>query len=911
VLLTFLIADIRGYTRFTAERGDEAAAQLAGRFAALARTVAGARGGEVIEFRGDEALAVFPSARQALRAALDLQEQFAQTTEVDPSLPLRVGIGLDAGEAIPVEAGYRGGALNLAARLCSLAGPGEVFCSETVVGLARKTDGIACIDRGKVTLKGLSSLVRVIQIAPEGALSESLPPLQHILATHPTNLPDEPTPFIGREQEIERITALLRDPYIRMVTLTGPGGTGKTRLALQVGNTVLYDFRDGVFFVNLAPLTDPVLVPSAITQVLGVKEEVGKGMVESLTEHLIQKHLLLVLDNYEHLLAAAPMVSTLLDACRELHVLVTSRIPLHLSREREHAVPALSIPDLRHLPGPRSLSHYESVALFVDRARAARDGFDITDENAPAVAEICSRLDGLALAIELAAARIKLFPPQALLQRLSSRLRLLTGGARDRPTRQQTLRNTIDWSYSLLSADEHVLFARLSAFAGGCTFEAAEAVCTPEGNLDLLDLLASLVDKSLIRQEGQEEPRFEMLETIREYAAEKLEERGDGEEMRARHARCFLQLAEEAEPELTGPQQGEWLARLEAELDNLRGALRQLIDRRMVTEALRLASALFRFWHQRAYWSEGRRWLEEGLAAAGETVLPQVRAAALWALAALSAESGERERAAILLEEALALYQDLEDRRGSARVLNGLGNVAFLQGQYEQATIYLEKSIALSRELGDAERLAISLANLSNVVLDTGDWTTAKERCQEALTNFQSTGNADGIGWMLGSLGLVALARDRLAEAEAMLEKSLAVSREAGTKPRIAFALENLGELALKQQRLEQSRDLLRESIRLARELGDVRVSIRLLGEIAAVAVAQGEAERAARLKGAEAELGKRRDIPTAPARRAESAAVVAESRSVLGEESFARAWERGRGMSLQEAIAFALEADG
>jgi class 3 adenylate cyclase len=443
-LLTFLIADVRGYTRFTAEYGDERGAQLADRFAELSEGVVEQYEGKVIELRGDEVLCVFPSARNALRGAVALQSAFSGAVQEDPSLPLLVGIGLDAGEPIPVRGGYRGGALNLAARLCSIAGQGEILASETVIGLARKTEGLAFVDRGQVILKGLFAPVRVLQIAPEGELPEELPPLQPILVTHPTNLPDDSTPFIGREREIDQIARLLQDPHIRMVTLTGPGGTGKTRLALQVGNTLLYDYRDGVFFVSLASMAEPMLVPSAIAEVLGVKEEAGKSVLDTLAGHLGERHVLLVLDNYEHLLAASSVVSSLLDRCRELHILVTSRIPLHLAREHEYAVPPLSVPELTQLPDLDRLIEYEAVVLFAERAQAVKADFRLTDENAGAVAEMCARLDGLPLAIELAAARIKLFPPQALLQRLSSRLKLLTGGAKDRANRHQTLRGAID-----------------------------------------------------------------------------------------------------------------------------------------------------------------------------------------------------------------------------------------------------------------------------------------------------------------------------------------------------------------------------------------------------------------------------------------------------------------------------------
>jgi class 3 adenylate cyclase len=362
-LLTFLLADIRGYTRYAAEQGDHAAARLSERFLSLCREVVSSHGGDVFGSAGDQALAAFTSAHAALHSAIALQTRMAEEQAAHRDLPLTAGIGLDTGEGVKIGHDYRGNAINLAARLCSLAGGGEIFASEAVITVARKVKGLAVVDRGEVTLKGLVHPIRIVQIGPAGSLPDSLPPLQPILVTHPTNLPDEPTPFIGRSGDIAAITALLRQPSVRLVTMTGTGGTGKTRLALQVGMSVLYSFRDGVFFVDLAPLSDPSLVSSAITEVLGVKEEGGKELVETLTTSLREKHLLLVLDNFEHLLDACRVVASLLDACRELNILVTSRIPLHLSREREYPVAPLAVPDPAHLPPDLThLSQYEAVA---------------------------------------------------------------------------------------------------------------------------------------------------------------------------------------------------------------------------------------------------------------------------------------------------------------------------------------------------------------------------------------------------------------------------------------------------------------------------------------------------------------------------------------------------------------------
>jgi len=772
---TFLIADVRGYTRFTVDQGDEAAAQLAVAFAAIAREVAAQHEGEVVELRGDEALLVFDSARHALRAAVALQERCAEQSAVDPSLPLHVGVGLDAGEAIPVEGGFRGGALNLAARLCSLAGGGEILCSETVLGIARKTDGIALADRGDVTLKGLAAPVRVMQVAPEGELPAELPPLQPILDAHPTNLPDEPTPFIGRETEIAQVTGLLRNPHVRMVTLTGPGGTGKTRLALQVGRSHLQDFRDGVFFVDLAPLADPDLVPSAIAEALSVEIRAGVSAVSGLTDVLERKHLLLVLDNFEHLLAAAPVVADLLERCRELHVLVTSRTPLHLSWEHEHVVPPLLLPDPNDIADPDRLAHIEAVALFCERARAARSSFAVTSENASALAEICHRLDGLPLALELAAARTRLFSPQALLERLDKRLQLLTGGARDRPTRQQTLRGAVDWSYSLLEEEEKGLFARLSVFWGGCTLAAAGAVAGDQGD-DVLDGVASLVEQSLLRQSGEQEPRFVMLETIREYAAERLEDLGDAEQLREEHAGYYLVLAEEGAVALQKPEPGPWLERLEDERDNLRTVLKRFQERGDVDRGLRLALALQRFWMVRGPLSEGRRWLESFGALGGAASL---RAAALSAAGRIAAAEGRLRDSADLVERSLRLYEQLGDQRGRAEGLGGLAHAWYHSGEVERADELLRRTEMEARESGDERLLAASLRFQASFAEERRDAERSRLFGEESLALYRTQEDDEGVADVLRILAGAAYGAGDRQKARRLIDELLILLRRA------------------------------------------------------------------------------------------------------------------------------------
>lgn len=892
-LLTFLIADVRGYTRFTLEHGDEAAARLATRFADLCEDTVGRHHGRVVELRGDEALAVFSSARNALRSAVALQAAFKAAREEDPALPLNVGIGLDAGEAIPVRGGYRGGALNLAARLCSIAGGGDILASEGVIHLARKTEGLVFVDRGQVTLKGLTAPVRVLQIAPEGTVPATLPPLQPILVTHPTNLPDDPTPFIGREGEIAAITALVRAPQHRLITLTGPGGTGKTRLALQVGNTLLYDFSDGVFFCDLAPLTDPALIPSSIARALGIREEPGRSLTQTLSEHLGPKHLLLVLDNFEHVLEGAGVVAGLLDSCRELHILVTSRIPLRLRREREHAVPPLTVPDPGHVPDLDSLSQYESVALFIERARAVKEGFVVSNENAPAVAEICVRLDGLPLAIEMAAARIKIFPPQALLQRLDSRLKLLTAGARDLPQRQQTLRATIDWSYSLLTEEEQALLARLSVFAGGWTIEAAEGVCDQADTLDLIEGLASLVDKSLVRQEGDDEPRFSMLETIREYAAEKLDEAGEGDRMRDAHAAYFLSQSEEAQPFLDRRLGREWLDRLAAERDNLRAAFRWLLKSDHDEEAARMASALWGLWRSLpGSWVEGRQQLEAAVARPRLSDL--TRAQALIRLCNALSHEGSLDRVRSAARDVVAIGQRLGDPATEFHGTVALWAEATRRKNQDEIAALYSSCLTLAAQAADPEVSVQMLRMQGFEAMETGDLDRARELFIQEISRRRDPkvgGDIHGallnLGWISfqlgdlnaaeaaytesgsiparGELAHVMLARGQYDAALKEFTYVLPEFHESNSQPRIAESLQGIAQVAM--------------------ELGSV--------DLGTVLFAAGDALYES--------LGIQPELFRGEGKR------IDRLRADIGEEAWAPAYERGRMLPVDQAVKLAL----
>ena len=907
IFLTFLIADVRGYTRFTVENGSQAAARLAMTFATLAKEHVSAHEGEVIELRGDEALAVFSSPQQAILAASELQQRFRREMDEDPSLPLKVGIGVDAGDVVAVEGGYRGLALNLAARLCSLASAGEVYGTEGLIQHAQKLEGLAYVERGRVGLKGFADPVRVIQILPDDELPTGFPPLVSLVAK-PSNLPLQSTPFVGREAEVAAATDLLRRHDVRLLTLTGPGGIGKTRLALQVAAAVLDDFERGAFFIPLASVGDPTLVASAIASTLRVKESPGLTLTASLKEYLRDREMLLVMDNFEHVLDAAPLIAELLAECRHLKILVTSRASLHLTGEHDYSVPTLSLPSLDHVADPADLLRHDAIALFVERAQAVRSDFVLTGENARSVAEICTSVDGLPLAIELAAARVRVFPPELLAQRLGQRLRLLTGGARDLPTRQQTLRATIDWSYSLLDEEEQNLFARLSVFAGGCDLPAAQAVCDPEGIFDLEKDTVSLADKSLLRCEGDEDPRFAMLQTIREYALGRLDAGPDAQSLRARHADYFLGLAEQAQPAFRSSEQEVWLQRLDAEHDNMRAALGWALGDARDEVALRLSAALRWFWYVRGYQTEGRRWLNEALARSQGTRTP-AEVEALIGAGWLVLNQGDLDTSRQLLQQAADLAGDLQYDGGRAEALNALGRVAILHGDYDAAEALNEESLDLYLTLGDTWGVAAVTNELGCAALDLGDYERAQALLDEALVLSRPLGQKRVVGILLLNLGLVAASRQEYAEAMGLYEEALSYLREIGDKLLIALTLDEMSVAAHILGDQERGVEYARESLDLFREL-DYRLGIaEWLGFQARIASLRGEPELAARLDGAATALRQSLDAPRSPGESAVHERDLEPARAALG-----GAWEalhqEGRSMTLDRAIDCALGQD-
>jgi non-specific serine/threonine protein kinase len=700
---------------------------------------------------------------------------------------------------------------------------------------------------------------------------------------HARGLPAPISPFVGRDRDVEAGITLLTQAEARLLTLTGPGGIGKTRLALQVASGLLDQFEDGVFFVDLAAISDPTLIASAIAQVIDVPETRDEPLEESLKRHMRDRELLLVLDSFEQLLAAGPRVAELLTAGRRLKVLVTSRTRLRLSGEHELPVPPLTLPDPAGPFDVEVLARSEAVALFVQRARAAWRDFELTAANAPLVAEICRRLDGLPLAIELAAARIKLLSPRGLLARLSSPLGLLTGGMRDLPARQQAMRATIDWSYRLLDPGAQALFARLAVFAGGWTLEAAERVASDEIRVEsgqassqlvtrnsLLDDLEALVDQSLVCQ--KDEARFGMLDTIREYAAERLEASGELEAVRRRHAEHFLALAEEAEPGLQGPKQGAWLERLEREHDNLWAALGWSLERGAEDLGpdlgLRRAGALARFWEVRGHPAEGLRWLERALSRSAETP-ESTRAGSLSAAGSLAYVRADYALAATLHEASLALRRQLGDRAGIAASLQDLSRVRAFQGDLERAEALTLESLALRRELGDRRGVAMSL----NI--------------------------------------LAVLARNRAdhASARALFEESRALFRELGDRWGVSLVLNNLARVERDVGDWERTTALCLESLALFRDLDD-RLGVGwVLNNLAIVAQRRGASASAACLFGSAAALCEvvgASTLSLSPAEQVVYEDGVSAARAALGDEAFEAARSAGRAMSVEQAVEFA-----
>jgi predicted ATPase/class 3 adenylate cyclase/DNA-binding CsgD family transcriptional regulator len=948
--VTLLFTDIAGSTHLLQQLGDHYLFVLA-KYRQLLRDACCQWNGHEVDTQGDALLCVFARASDAASAAVAMQRAIA-FHDWPNGATVHTRIGLHTGEPQLSAEGYFGLDVHHTARIMSAGHGGQILLSQTTRELMEYDlpEGVSLRDLGMYRLEDLHHKSHLFQLVIAG-LPTDFPPLK-TLDTHPNNLPIQLTQLIGREQEVASVLELLRREDVRLLTLTGPGGIGKTRLALQVAAELSDRFPNGVYFVNLAPLSDPELVIPAITQTFTLKEVGEEPLFNLLKAYLQEKQLLLLLDNFEQVVSAAVYVAELLASCPMLKVMVTSRAALHLRGEQECAVPPLAVPNSKRLPDLQALSQYGAAALFIQRAQAVKSEFQLTKANALAVAEICARLDGLPLAIELAAARVKLLPPQALLVRLSRRLQVLTGGVRDAPARQQTLRQTIEWSYQLLHAEDQRLFLRLSVFAGGCTLEAIEAVCAAldieSTSGQVLDGVASLLDKSLLQQTEQEGgvPRLSMLETVREYVLEAIEASGEMKVTRQAHAAYYLTFAEEVEPKLLSVEQQWWLGLLDQEYENVRAALLWSFEQGAFEITLRLGGALWRFWLIRvigSYLSEELLWLEQAMQGI-EGVSTSVRAKALMSVGLLASQRGENDRAESCCRESLVLFQELGDTYGIAYSLHMLGRIALYRGGYQAPQSLYEEALHLFRELDDKEGIAYSLTDLAYAAIDRGEFTLARSLAMEGLELFRLLGDKRGTVYVLLRLGRVYyFSQTEQATEFALGEEALAMSREIGYLWGVASAFGLLGQLELNQGDLRSARSHLEEALGLRREIGDgwgiawglyslawlafeegdyaaAKVlcleCLAILRELddqefvasglealAAVVSVQENPFGAARLWGAAETLRKAIGAPIAPVNLARYERLVAAARTQLGEKVFATAWAQGRTMTPDQVL--------
>ncbi len=730
-----------------------------------------------------------------------------------------------------------------------------------------------------------------------------------------TNLPLQPTTFVGRQQEIDQLLRLLAD--VRLLTLTGAGGCGKTRLALEVAARALPRHPGGVWLVELAALNDSALVARAVALVLGVAEQPGRQLVDVLADALVFRDLLLILDNCEHLTAAsAALVEHLLGTCPGVRILATSRERLNVAGETVWRVASLSFPtplETSDAGIPAAglsdrLMKSEAIDLYVQRAVSVQSEFRLTDENAPAVARICQRLDGMPLAIELAAARAAVLSPQQIASRLDDCFRLLSGGTRGAPERQQTLRATLDWSYGLLSPREQQVLAGLSVFSGGWTLEAVEAVCA-HGDIephDVLDLLAQLVDKSLVQVERRGgETRYRLLETIRQYGRERLEEASQAQGVRSRHRDWYLALAERAEPELWGAEVRLWLDRLDLEHDNLRAAL----DWSMATDAesgQRLAGSLFLFWERRGYLTEGRSWLRGMLArsAVPAGARPAARAKALLGAGYLARDQGDIAAARSWFDESLAIFQEVGDKWGIGSALRGLGLLAQSEGNCSEARALFEETVSLFRETGHTMDIGWTLRNLGILAQIEGDYARANAFFEESLPILRQLGDKTGTGRVLGSLGILARIRGDYGRASALLDESRSLLLAAGDQRGVSMALGALGSLTRIEGNWAGARGLFEQSLVLGREMGDRSCIAHGLAMSGVVEVQQGAHARGVQLIGAATAIHKLLRSSLETDERTDLDATLAGAEAALGAETFAAAWAHGQAMTADEAIA-------
>jgi predicted ATPase/class 3 adenylate cyclase len=953
--VTFLFTDIEGSTKLLQHLGDTYATVLA-EHQSLLRQAFAEHGGIEIDTAGDGFFVAFPTAPAAVAAAAAATRALvAHTWPVGGALHVRMGLHTGAPQLVGDH--YVGLDVHRAARIAAAGHGGQILLSGSTRVLAAQNlpEEATLRELGTYRLKDLQVPEPITQLVLAGLPSE-FPPLK-TLDRRAHNLPIQPTGLLGREDQLAALSALLGRAEVRLVTLTGAGGIGKTRLALQVAAEVLDDFPDGVWFVRLSRLTDPNLVLSTIADTLSVHEIVGQPIARTLSEHLREKQLFLLLDNFEQVVAAAPEVGMLLAQCPGLKVLVTSRVPLHLRGERDYALVPLPLPEPGVLPPPERLTQYAAVALFVEQASAARSDFRVTAANAPTIAEICARLDGLPLAIELAASRVKLLSPEVLLARLSRQLQLLTGGPRDLEARQQTMRATIAWSVELLHPEEQVLFRRLSVFVGGGTLETTQEVCLDPDEvkplkLDVLDGLGALVDQSLVqrREEDGSELRFGMLHVIREYAQEQLLASGEADALQHAYTRYYLALAERLGPRLGGLDDLKSRSQLAREYNNFRTAMDWSIEHQAAELAVRLWVALQNYWTMSGHWVEQGQWLAQTLPLSDE-VSPPLRARllslagyftslqgnyeaagryleesqallragddpaglgrVLRELARLDLQRGDFAHAEQLYAESFQLFQEAGDRTGVLETLRGQTSLPYYRGDYPAVRKLFEEARALAEDLGDIHDLADCKANLGWLAVLEGHEDNAVLLLNDALVAQRQLNDTNCSAVSLGFLGLMALESGDFVGAQARLAESLALYTKIAKQGGIAEIQINMGMVYFAIGKVEEAEAAYRAGLRilqrLERGLAKIQRITAGLEGVAEVALVRGNPERAARLLGtatqALASVGAV-PLPLPPRLRAKQEQIAAHGRQALGEAAWGEAFAAGEAMSLEEALA-------
>lgn len=906
-IVTFLFTDVEGSTKLW-EQHPDLVPKVMTRHDELIEEAVEQCQGMVVRPRGegDSRFAVFAQARDAVSAAAAIQRAL-QTQVWSISQPLRVRIALHSGEADLRMGDYYGSAVNRCARLRAIAHGGQILSSLVTVNLVRDNlpPGLTLRDRGEHRLKDLVRPEHVYQVDVPGLPAE-FPPLNSV-DSFPNNLPVQLTSLIGRETDIAEVKRLFGGT--RLLTLTGSGGAGKTRLSLQLAADLLEQFSDGVWFVELARISNPDLVPNTVADVLGMHITEASTPARTLMAYLRDKQTLLILDNCEHVVdGAAHFAEAVLQSCPALKILASSRESLGIMGETAWRLPSLALPDAHQQTTLEGLGQCAAVQLFVERAKAARPDFVLTEDNAMVVSQICQRLDGLPLAIELATTRLRALSLGQIAARLNDRFRLLTGGSRTALPRHQTLRTLIDWSFDLLSEAEQALLRRLAIFVGGLTLEATETVCAGDtvNPADVMDLLQQLVNKSLVvADEIGGESRYRLLESIREYARERLLESGEGEALRDHHLAYYIQLTAQGEQKLKSREQQAWSERYDCEIDNLRAALEWALSGNKIESSLQLCANAWYFWFRRGYWTEGLRWMTAAIdvSSGNQSAL---RAAVLVPCAVLAnLTGGELQHTIRLLTDGMTIARAVGD---TATITLGLLGEAATKADYQQAGSLYQQCIALARQIGDEWTAAVALYTLGDRTRNQGNFDQARTLYMESLAAFRAVGDMSMSAYPLGNLGRLAFYAGDYAQAESAFQEALAIGREAHDGVAVADWLVQQGNLKLHQGQIEAVQPIFEECLDRWREMGNLVGIGDSLIMAAWLAAGYEKYERAARLLGAahalQADFSARTEVMT----RAEQQRQVDALRERMGTQTFAAAWAEGYALLPEQAIAYALE---